>query len=282
MDPHPPPDAPARLLVGTSGYAYAEWTEAGFYPPGTRSGHMLASYARRFPVTELNFTWYQMPRAEAMERMAAQVPGGFRFAAKLTRTLTHEVDPEAWRDQAGRYRDGIAPLIQAGHLLAVLVQLPPSFRRTPDNRRYLADLLDALDGLPLAVEFRHASWAADRVFEELTQRHVALAAIDRPDLPGLFPTLDVVTSPDFFYVRFHGRNAKGWRSGNMQQQFDYLYNEAELAEWVDRRIDPMARQARTGLLFFNNHVGAQAARNARQLTLMLAERGLAEEAPADG
>jgi uncharacterized protein YecE (DUF72 family) len=277
MDPTPP-----RLLVGTSGYAYAEWTEAGFYPPGTRSGHMLAAYADRFPVTELNFTWYQMPRAEAMERMEAQVPEGFRFAAKLTRTLTHEVDPEGWRGQADRYREGIAPLIQAGRLRAVLVQLPPCFRRTPDNRRYLAALLDALDGLPLAVEFRHASWAADRVFEELTQRKVALAAIDRPDLPGLFPTLDVVTCPDFFYVRFHGRNAKGWRSGNMQQQFDYLYNEAELQEWIDRRIDPMARQARTGLLFFNNHVGAQAARNARQLTLMLAQRGLAEKSPADG
>ena len=276
MDLHPSPDAPGRLLAGTSGYAYAEWTEAGFYPPGTRSGHMLASYAQRFPVTELNFTWYQMPRAEAMERMQAQAPEGFRFAAKLTRTLTHEVDPDGWRGQADRYRDGVAPLIQAGQLLAVLVQLPPSFRRTPDNRRYLADLLDALDGLPLAVEFRHASWAADRVFEELTRRNVALAAVDRPDLPGLFPTLDIVTSPDLFYVRFHGRNAKGWRSGNMQQQFDYLYNEAELAEWIEGRIEPMARQVRTGLLFFNNHVRAQAAQNARQLTLMLAERGLTE------
>lgn len=281
MDSHPPPAAPARLLVGTCGYAYAEWTEAGFYPPGTKSGRMLADYAQRFPVTELNFTWYQMPRAEAMARMLAQAPDGFRFAAKLTRTLTHEVDPGGWRVQAERYRDGVAPLIQAGRLLAVLVQLPPSFRRTPDNRRYLADLLDALEGLPLAVEFRHASWAADRVFEELTRRNVALAAVDRPDLPGLFPTLDVVTSPDLFYVRFHGRNARGWRSGNMQQQFNYLYNEAELGEWIDARIAPMARRAKAGLMFFNNHVRAQAAQNARQLTLLLAERGLAE-APADG
>ena len=26
-----------RLLVGTSGYSYTEWIEAGFYPPGETS-----------------------------------------------------------------------------------------------------------------------------------------------------------------------------------------------------------------------------------------------------
>ena len=45
-----------RLRVGTSGYSYTEWINAGFYPPGTRSGQMLPLYAQTFPVTELNFT----------------------------------------------------------------------------------------------------------------------------------------------------------------------------------------------------------------------------------
>ena len=70
--------------------------------------------------------------------MRQKTPPGFCFAAKLTRTLTHEVDPDGWRGQAARYRDGIAPLIQAQQLKAVLVQLPPGFRRSPENRRYLA------------------------------------------------------------------------------------------------------------------------------------------------
>ena len=46
------------IRVGTSGYSYAEWSDGGFYPPGTRAGGMLPFYAGMFPVTELNYIWY--------------------------------------------------------------------------------------------------------------------------------------------------------------------------------------------------------------------------------
>jgi uncharacterized protein YecE (DUF72 family) len=265
-----------QLRVGTSGYSYAEWVDAGFYPPGTKSGQMLPLYAQHFTITELNFTWYQMPKAHALERMCQQAPAGFCFAAKLTRTLTHEVDAGQWRGQAAQYRDGIAPLIQARQLMAVLLQFPPTFTRAPKNRHYLAALLDELGGLPLAVEFRHASWATDRVFAELERRRTTLVAVDEPELPGLFPKLDIVTNPDLFYIRFHGRNAKGWRSGNMQTQFDYDYGEDELREWAAGRIATMVRRASKGVIFFNNHVRAQAPRNAVRLIHLLIERGLME------
>jgi uncharacterized protein YecE (DUF72 family) len=262
---------PPRILVGTSGYAYSEWVDAGFYPPGTGSARMLSHYAGVFPVSEINYTWYQMPKAPAMDRMRRKAPEGFRFAAKLTRCLTHEVDPDRWPAQAALYREGIAPLVQSGQLLAVLVQLPPFFRRNPQNRRYLARLIDALAGLPLAVEFRHASWATDRVFTALQARQVALACVDVPELKDMFPPLAVVTSPDLFYVRFHGRNTVGWRSGSMQKQFDYDYSDEELAQWSRTRIPEMARQAKTGIIFFNNHVRGQAPKNARMLMTQLAE-----------
>jgi uncharacterized protein YecE (DUF72 family) len=263
-----------RLFVGTSGFSYTEWVEAGFYPSGTKSGNLLPLYARQFPITELNYTWYQMPRAEAIERQRRQVPQEFLFAAKLTRTLTHEIDPQNWPDQAVNYREGMTPLIQTGQLIAVLIQLPPGFHRTPPNRKYLAALLDTLDGLPLAIEFRHRSWANDRVFDELERRRVTLVSVDEPDLTGLFPALDIVTHPDLFYVRFHGRNAKGWRSGNMQRQFDYNYSDDELHEWIENKIEPMSHRARRGVIFFNNHVRAQAPENARRMVALLKERNL--------
>ena len=263
-----------RLFVGTSGFSYTEWVEAGFYPSGTKSGNMLPLYARQFPITELNYTWYQMPKAEAIERQRRQVPQEFLFAAKLTRTLTHEIDTQNWPDQAVNYREGMAPLIQATQLIAVLIQLPPGFHRTPPNRKYLAALLDKLDGLPLAIEFRHRSWANDHVFAELERRRVTLVSVDEPDLPGLFPALDIVTHPDLFYVRFHGRNAKGWRSGNMQHQFDYNYSDDELHEWIENKIEPMSDRARRGIIFFNNHVRAQAPENARRMVALLKEYGV--------
>ena len=263
-----------QLYVGTSGFSYAEWVDAGFYPSGTKSGQMLQRYARCFLITELNYTWYQMPKAEAIERQCQQVSQEFLFAAKLTRTLTHEIDQQQWCDQAILYREGIAPLVQTGQLVAVLIQLPPSFLRTTSNRKYLAALLDELHGLPLAIEFRHCSWASDRVFSELERRQVTLVGVDAPDLPNLFPVLDVVTNPDLFYVRFHGRNVKGWRSGNMQLQFDYNYSDDELNEWIENRIEPMSGQTRKGVIFFNNHVRAQAPENAQRMATLLRGRGL--------
>lgn len=254
------------VSVGTCGYSYREWVDSGYYPAGTGSGEMLALYARTFEVVELNYTWYQMARPEPLTRMLAKAPSHLRFAAKLTRSMTHERGGNL-REQLCQYRQGIEPL--ADRLLAVLVQLPPDFGRTTENRRYLAALLDGLAGLPVAVEFRHDSWVADSVFAELVKRKVSLVTVDVPGVPGLFPTLDVVTNPELFYVRFHGRNLQGWRSANMQKKFDYSYSEAELREWQGRWLDRLAVQAGRGVLFFNNHVGAQAPRNGGSLLKIL-------------
>ena len=265
---------PAALRVGTSGYSYPEWIEAGIYPPGTKAGQMLPLYAKEFPVTELNYTWYQMPRAEAVERQLALVPPNFLFCAKLTRTLTHEVDAKLWQGEVEKYRRGIAPLVQSRQLLAILIQFSASFDCSPKHRSYLGALLSELQGLPLAVEFRNASWANDKVFAELQRRRVSLVTVDEPDLPGLYPSLDVVTNPELFYVRFHGRNALGWRSGKMATQFDYDYSDDELATWMDEKLRRLIEAAKTGALFFNNHVRGQAPRNARRLMELLHKAGL--------
>lgn len=263
-----------KILVGTSGYSYNEWIEAGFYPQGTKTANMLSLYAEHFPVTELNYTWYQMPRADAIERQRQLAPPDFLFAAKLTRTLTHDIDPEHWESQVTSYCEGIFPLKLNRQLLCLLIQFPTSFDRTRKNREYLAKLLDSLNDLPLAVEFRHRSWANDRVFAELERRHVTLVNVDIPEISYLFPSLDVVTNPDLFYVRFHGRNAKGWRSGNMNQQFDYNYTEDELIQWVETRIIPMSHGTKNGILFFNNHFRGQAPKNAEKMAEVMKQQRL--------
>ncbi|SDO75012.1 DUF72 domain-containing protein [Desulforhopalus singaporensis] len=260
------------VYVGTCGYSYTEWVDSGFYPPGTRSNEMVGLYGRCFSVVELNYTWYQMARADILERMVAGSPSHLLFCAKLTRTMTHERD-DNWRHQLVQYRDGIAPLVKAGRLAAVLVQFPPGFERTIANRTYLAALLDGLHGLPVAVEFRHVSWLADSVFSELGRRRVTLVAVDVPALAELFPSLDVVTNPQLFYVRFHGRNQEGWRSGNMQKKFAYDYCREELASWSAQYLVPMARRSGRGLVFFNNHVRARAPHNGMLLQRILQQHG---------
>jgi len=258
------------VYVGTCGYSYTEWVDSGFYPEKTRTTQMLGLYSRFFSVVELNYTWYQMARAEALSRMLEKAPAHLLFSAKLTRTMTHERDPE-WHKQLRLYTEGIAPL--KDRLAAVLIQLPPDFDRTIGNRRYLGALLDGLGDLPVAVEFRHRSWAVDSVFAELEKRRITLVAVDEPELPGLFPCLDVVTNPDLFYVRFHGRNRRGWLSGNMQKKFNYDYSEEELRSWCDAYLLPMASRATKGIILFNNHVRAQAPHNGAALLKILQDQG---------
>lgn len=261
-----PPVAP--VYIGTCGFSYPEWIDAGIYPTGTKSGQMLGLYKHLFPVVELNYTWYQMIRAETVERMVAGDGSTLRFCAKLTRTMTHEIG-EDWRMQAALYCQGIKPLLDSGSLLSVLVQLPPSFRRTPENRTYLAHLFDTLHALPLAVEFRHHSWAQDSVFKGLEQRRITLVSVDAPPLPDLFPALDVVTNPDLFYLRLHGRNSLGWGAGSKQQQFDYDYSNDELTQWSRERVPKMRAACRAGVILFNNHVAGQAVRNAQAMIRLL-------------
>ncbi len=264
------------VYVGTCGYSYTEWVDSGFYPEGTKSREMLGLYGRSFSMVELNYTWYQMARAEPLARMLEGAPPHLLFAAKLTRTMTHERD-DNWREQLALYRQGIAPLKE--RLVAVLVQLPPDFDRSIANRSYLAGLLDGLQDLPVAVEFRHHSWAVDSVFAELARRKVTLVTVDAPALPGfagLFPALDVVTNSALFYARFHGRNREGWRSSNMQKKFNYDYSGEELRAWCASRLPTLTGQAEMGILLFNNHVRAQAPRNGLRLTEILGEFGEGE------
>ncbi|MBI9088978.1 MAG: DUF72 domain-containing protein [Desulfobacterium sp.] len=266
------------VVVGTSGYSYVEWIDAGFYPVSTSQKAMLPLYQESFRATELNYTWYQMPRATAIERMCARVAPGFRFSVKLTKTMTHEVVDSRWRGEVKRYRQGLDPLVRSGMLLAVLIQFPFSFNRSIHHRHYLAALVEELAGLPLAVEFRHDSWACDAVFAEFEQRKITLVSVDLPPLAYLFPCLAVVTNPGLVYLRFHGRNIRGWGSGSMQQQFDYDYSDEELGERLEGVITPMAAKAERSALFFNNHVRGQAPKNARTLMAMLSGQGPAKKA----
>jgi len=261
-----------EVSVGTCGYSYTEWVDNGFYPGGTRTSDMLGLYSRYFSVVELNYTWYQMARADALARMLESAPSHLLFAAKLTRTMTHDPSSD-WKEQLAAYRIGIAPLKE--RLVAILIQLPPDFERSVANRNYLAGLLNGLEGLPVAVEFRHISWAVDSVFMELERRGISLVAVDEPELPGLYPFLDVVTNPDLFYARFHGRNKTGWRSGNMQKKFNYDYSDEELTEVCDQYLLKMAASSTRGVIFFNNHVRARAPENAKRLIGMLDNQGLA-------
>jgi uncharacterized protein YecE (DUF72 family) len=254
-----------RTLVGTCGYSYDEWRGI-LYPEGLPKASFLGRYAQDFPFVELDFSYYGMPKAQALAKLAAQAPPDFLFALKAHKSLTHEREA-GWREKAAEFAAAAAALAEAGKLAAVLIQLPYSFKRGEDERRYLGALCDELAAFPLAVEFRNDQWQGEAVLSELARRGAALVLVDRPELPGL-PPVSAAVAGTWSYLRFHGRNAEAWWTGGATGRYDYLYSQEEL-DAVLPLIRSVEEKAELLLVAFNNHAKGRAVVNARMLMGML-------------
>ncbi len=261
--------SPARILVGTSGYSFADWV-GPFYPPGTRSGDFLRHYAEHFDAVEVNSTYYRIPHPRVIEQMERKTPPRFRFVVKLNQAFTHEgvEDPALARS----FLDAVAPLKAAGKYDGLLAQFPWGFQRSPASEAHLARLRERFEGEPLFAEFRHESWAAPGLAALLERLGVGYCAVDEPRLPGLMPPVALRTTADA-YVRFHGRNAQNWWGRGGGDRYDWDYSERELGEWL-ARIAELARQARQTYVFFNNSHAGQAARSAKLMQDLLRRQGV--------
>jgi len=279
-------DTPAEIVIGTSGYSFADWV-GPFYPPGTRSTDFLEYYARHFSAVEVNSTYYGIPEPRVLALMERKTPPGFRFVVKLNRAFTHEHgrDPAV----AQRFLAVLGPLKEAGKYDGLLLQFPGGFRRTPENRRHLAALRELFHDEPMWVEFRHDSWLTEGLEDSLREHRIGYCAVDEPDLPGLVPPVVMATTPDA-YVRFHGRNAANWWGGRPGaatapaarggapatrggDRYDWDYTKDELGSWM-QRITQLAEQSRRVYLFFNNCHAGQAARSAKLMQELLRQQGL--------
>ncbi|MBI2192564.1 MAG: DUF72 domain-containing protein [Planctomycetes bacterium] len=256
-------------FVGTSGYSFRDWV-GPFYPEGLAGRDMLAFYARQFDTVELNFTYYRIPEAPMMARIAEAVPDSFRFFVKANEATTHRRD----RAAAPSFLEAIEPLRASGKLAGLLAQFPYSFKNQEGSRRYLFELREDFSAENVVVEFRHRGWVREPIFDLLERLRMGFCCVDEPDLPGLLPRLARATS-DTAYVRFHSRDAGKWFSGDAQQRYHYLYSPEELQEWLPRAQalvhDPKVANL---FVFFNNCHAGHAAANALQFQKMLQEAGL--------
>jgi len=240
-----------EVHVGCSGWNYRDWRER-FYPKGLAARCWLESYAERFDTVEVNTTFYRLPSRDAVAHWVEQVPGGFVFAVKASRYLTHVKRLTDLGRGMERFYERIEPLREARRLGPVLWQLPENFRR--DDGR-LAALLDAVPPGMHAVEFRHESWFAPEVLALLRRHGAALVIGDHPQRP--FQSHEA-TAP-FMFVRFH-HGARG-RRGN--------YSRSELEEWAQRLHRWRAR--REVFAYFNNDWEGFAPANASWLARRLAQ-----------
>lgn len=218
-----------ELRVGSSGFSYDFW-KGSFYPADIDADEMLGFYAERFDTVEINNTFYRMPKTDVLRRWAEATPPGFRFSIKASRRITHESRLEGTADNVGylfRQLDALGD-----KLGCVLFQCPGNLRKNLDRLGGFLATLPA--GSPSVMEFRHASWFSDDVYERLAAARVGLVASDED---GNEPPLRATA--DFGYLRLR----------------EPEYETPTLVQWRDR----LAAHWPTAYVFFKHEETAPAA-----------------------
>ncbi|MET9930073.1 MULTISPECIES: DUF72 domain-containing protein [unclassified Streptomyces] len=285
-----------EIRVGTCSWTDKALVSSGWYPKGQRDAEgRLRYYATRFPVVEVDSTYYGLPSTRNSLLWAERTPEGFRFDVKAFSLLTgHPTRPEAlpadlrpaFARQRGRdgvdpglldevwnrYSAALEPLREAGRLGTLLFQFPHRLVPGGPAVEFLRRCRERAAGWPVAVEFRNPGWwheeYADATAALLTELDAAAVAVDMTQtLTTSVPPVVRVTSPDLALVRFHGRNT-AWGTGTKEERFRHDYTPEELSEWTPR-IRAMAERAREVHVLFNNCCGDAAVRAAESMRQLL-------------
>ena len=197
-----------KILVGTCGWSYKDW-EGHFYPKGVSAGEYLSYYAERFPIVEVDSTFYGSPRPQMVQGWREKTPESFKFSLKVPQTITHEKLLLDCQKELEEFLS--AARILEGKLLCCVLQF--GFF----NSKMFATLNAFLDRLgpflelrpkdvPLAVEIRNKYWMKKQFSDFLRNHAVTWVLADQAWMPmpeEMVRKLDAVTGP-FGYIRLLG------------------------------------------------------------------------------
>lgn len=237
-----------KYNIGCSGFYYKDWVGA-FYPEDLNKKEWLDFYAQSFDTVEINNSFYRMPKETTVQGWYDRTPADFLFTLKGSRYVTHIKrlkDPKESLSSFYHLAD-----ILAEKLGCILWQLPPTMKKDPER---LINFCKATSPeYNNVVEFRHNSWFDEETYDILREYKVAYCIISAPKgLPE-----NIVTTADFSYVRFHGK--ENW--------YDYDYSDKQLSRW---KQDIESIDAKRVFIYFNNDVKVRAVKNAKTLKQMLA------------
>ena len=261
-----------EIRVGPAGWSYPDWDGVVYPRPKPADFHEAAYLAQFFDTIEINTTFYQAPNPQIAKGWARKVAANsnFKFTAKLWQRFTH--DRNANRQEEKVFKEGLAPLVEAGRLGALLLQFPWSFKNTRENREYLGGLVVEFMEYPLVLEVRHNSWNQPETFQMLAELGVGFCNIDQPVIGRSIAPTDRSTA-SVGYVRLHGRNYEHWFTSEdrPEERYNYLYSMEELEPWA-QRIKSIAERADVTYVITNNHFQGKAIANALQLISLLSHQ----------
>jgi uncharacterized protein YecE (DUF72 family) len=160
---------------------------------------MLARYATRFPVVEVNSSFYRSHQFRTYCRWAAAVPASFRFSIKLPREISHERGLRGCGAALDRLLGEVEGL--GDKLGGFLLQLPPRLALDGRSASAFFRALRRRSDVPLACEPRHPSWFSPQADALFARLGVNRAAADPARVPEAARPHAAAHWP---YWRWHG------------------------------------------------------------------------------
>lgn len=235
-----------KIHIGTSGWSYKHWKDV-FYPKNVKPAEYLTFYARHFPVSEINNSFYKLPAKETVAKWTDMVSDDFLFCPKMSRYLSHLKKLRDPREPLERFFNIFAPFKK--HLGPILIQLPANSRFHMEVAENFYEETDQYDDFRFALEVRHPSWFSEESIG-LMKKHGISLVFSQADR---FPYHEEITAKDI-YLRFHGPTSLYSSSYSDEILEDYA---EKFAVWADDGHEVWA--------FFNNDVGGHAIHNAKRL-----------------
>ncbi len=295
------------IRIGTCSWTEKTLIRSGeFYPKNVKTAEgRLRYYAGSYDTVEVDSTYYAIPDRKTTYLWTDRTPDDFIFHIKAYGVLTgHGIDPGALpkdifnllpeKDRtekhvyvkepsllnliAERFKEALTPLIKDNKLGVLVFQFPPWFQYTAKNLDNILVSRELVQGLQVAVEFRHGSWLTpdkrDSVFRFLREHQLTYVTADEPRY-GTLATVPFVpeATTDIAYFRFHGRNRENWlkKGAETALRYSYLYSDEELKEFIPS-IQSTDKKAKVTYAMFNNCHGGFAMRNALRLKELVKER----------
>lgn len=230
-----------KYFTGTSGLLLPVANKS-FYPLAFQDKSRLNFYASLFSSIEINSSFYKIPLAATVRKWAMDVPEAFRFTFKLYKEVTHIKELNYNPLDLDKFMDSINQV--EGKSGCLLIQFPASFKLR--NLPKLEELLSAIrlkdphKNWKISIEFRHAEWYDEQVYEVLETHSCSLVIHDK----GGYGSGYRDTGTDWVYLRFHGPNGS----------YRGSYDEAFLAEYASY-IKEWMHEGKTVYAYFNNTMG---------------------------
>jgi len=186
------------IHLGCAGWSYQHW-RGTFYPRSV--DNELAYYSNYSLLNEINTTFYRIPSKSMIDRWYHSTPDDFIFSAKLIREITHVSRPILKPDKISLFFSRMQGLREK--LRSILVQFPPSFRKTEDTFPFLIQILEKCSNLfsgQIVLEIRNESWFTADVKDRLMDMGISFAETTTLNIPEEYQNENV----PLYYIRLLG------------------------------------------------------------------------------